>query len=46
MVIGDPNTARPTMTVSIPDSSMPPSQVTSMPAASDAIHAPIAPQLG
>ncbi len=45
MVIGDPNTARPTMTVSMPDSSMPPSQVTSIPAAIDAIQAPTMPPL-
>src|ERR1700758_4036782 len=40
IVIDDPNTARPTMTVSMPDRSMPPSQVTSRPAAIDAIHVP------
>ncbi len=45
MVIGDPNTARPTTTVSIPLSSMPPSQLTSRPAAAEPVHAPTTPQL-
>src|ERR1700742_772677 len=44
MVIDDPNTARPTMTVSIPDSSMPPSQLTRALALTDANHAPTTPE--
>ncbi len=46
MVIGEPKTARPTMTVSIPLSSMLPSQLTRALPPSDAVHAPRAPRLG
>ncbi len=46
MVIGEPNTARPTMTVSSPLSSMPPSQLTRALPPSDAVHAPRAPRPG
>src|ERR1700761_1903010 len=46
MVIDDPNTARPTMTVSMPDSSMLPNQVTSRLPVTDANQAPTTPKLG
>src|ERR1700758_4991964 len=45
MVIVEPNTARPTMTVSIPDSSLLSSQVTIRLADVDAINAPTTPQV-